>query len=70
LREEVARLGVHIGEIAASAARHEDFLASLVRVIDQHHFSPTIGGGQRAHQACGASADDHNVSNGQSGILK
>jgi hypothetical protein len=63
------RLGVHIGEVAAATAGHQDLFAGLVGVVDQHHLAPTPGGGQRAHQACGASANDHNVGRAQSGVL-
>ncbi|GEM_PF-7019335 len=49
LREEVGGLRVHVGEVAAPAARHEDFLARLVRVIDQHHLAPPVGGGECTH---------------------
>ncbi len=69
LRKEVARLGVHVGEIAAAAAGHQDLLAGLVRVVEQHHLAPAPGGGQRAHQACGASANDHNFGRAQNGVL-
>ena len=69
LREEIGRFGVHVGEIAAATARHQDFLAGLVRVVEQHHLAPAPGGGQCAHQACGAGANDHNFGRAQNGVL-
>lgn len=70
LREEIARLGVHVGEIAAATARHEDFLAGLVGMVKQHHLAPAPGGGQRTHQPCGASANDHDFGRAQNGVLR
>ncbi len=69
VREEVGRLGVHIGEVTATTAGHQDLLAGLVCMVDQHHLAPTPGGGQRAHQACGAGANDHNFGRAQNGVL-
>jgi len=69
VREEVRRFGVHIGEVAATAAGHQDLLAGLVRVVDQHHLAPTSGGGQSTHQACGAGANDHNFGRAHNGVL-
>ncbi len=69
VREEVGGLGVHIGEIAAATAGHQNLLAGLVRVVDQHHFAPTPGSGQRTHQACGAGANDHNFGRAHSHVL-
>ena len=69
LREEIARFGVHVGEIAAATARHQDFLAGLVRVVEQHHLAPAPGGGQCTHQPCGASANDHDFGRAQNGVL-
>jgi hypothetical protein len=69
LREEIARLGVHVGEIAAATARHQDFLAGLVRVVEQQHLTPTPGGGQCTHQPSGASANDHDFGRAQNGVL-
>ncbi|MNF05339.1 hypothetical protein D3C80_2050430 [compost metagenome] len=58
MREEIARLGVHVGEVAAATAGHEDFLARFVGVVEQQHLTAAFGGAQGAHQAGGASADD------------
>ena len=69
LGQEIARFRVHVGEIAATTARHQDFLAGLVRVVQQHHFAPAPGGGQRTHQTCGASANDHDFGRAQNGVL-
>ncbi|MNI32559.1 hypothetical protein D3C73_864770 [compost metagenome] len=69
LREEIARLGVHVGEIAAATARHQDFLAGLVGMVEQQHLAPAPGGGQCTHQPCGASANDHDFGRAQNGVL-
>ena len=69
LREEIVGFGVHVGEVAAATARHQDLFTCLVGVVDQHDLAPTAGSGQRAHQTCGASANNHNVGRAQSGVL-
>ena len=69
LRKEIARFGVHVGEIAAATAGHEDFLAGLVRVVEQQHLTPAPGGGQGTHQAGRASANDHDFGRAQNGVL-
>ncbi|MCY1176011.1 hypothetical protein D9M73_162710 [compost metagenome] len=69
LREKIAWFCVHVGEIAATTARHQDFLAGLVRVVEQQHLAPAPGGGQCTHQPCGASANDHDFGRAQNGVL-
>ena len=69
LREKIARFCVHIGEIATATAGHQDFLARLVGVVEQHHLASSTGSGQGAHQACGASANDHDFGRAQNGVL-
>jgi hypothetical protein len=61
VRKKVARLAVHIGEVAAPAAGHQDLLAGLVGVIQQQHPAAAPGGGQRAHQTGRAGTDNHNL---------
>ncbi|MNR25023.1 hypothetical protein D3C85_1421430 [compost metagenome] len=61
LREEVARLGIHVGEVAAAAAGHEDLLAGLVGVVEHQYPAATAGAELGAHQAGGAGAEDDHV---------
>ncbi len=61
LREEVGRLRVDVGEVAAATTGHEDLLARLVGVLDEQHLAAAFGGRQGAHQTGGTCADDHNV---------
>ncbi|MNI24573.1 hypothetical protein D3C73_781970 [compost metagenome] len=70
LREKIARFGVHVGEIAAATARHQDFLAGLVGMVEQQHLAPAPGGGQCTHQPCGASANDHDFGRAQNSVLR
>ncbi len=68
-RKEIARLGVHVGEIAAATTGHQDFLAGLVGMVEQQYLTPTPGGGQCTHQPCGASANNHDFGRAQNGVL-
>jgi hypothetical protein len=61
LREEVDRVRVHVGEVAAATTGHEDLLARLVGVVDEQHLAAACGGGHGTHQAGGTCADNHNV---------
>ncbi|MCY1176358.1 hypothetical protein D9M73_166250 [compost metagenome] len=61
VRKEVGRLGVQVGEVAAPAAGHEDFLAWLVGVVEQQHPAAATGTELGAHQAGGAGAKDDHV---------
>jgi len=47
--EEIRRLGVQIGEVAAAATGHEDFLAGLVGVVQQQDLAAPCSGGEGAH---------------------
>ena len=47
--KEVRRLGVHIGEVAAATAGHEDLLAGLVGVVQQQDLAAPCSGGEGAH---------------------
>jgi hypothetical protein len=59
--EEPFRLAVQIGEVAAATAGNQDLLAGLARVIQHHNAPPTPSGGECAHQAGGAGAQDYDI---------
>ena len=60
-REEIRRRGAGVGEVAAAAAGDQDLLADAVGVLDHQHAPAALAGGDRAHQAGGAAADDQRV---------
>ena len=59
--DEVFRGGIQVGEIAATAAGHEDFLARLVGVIQHQHPMALIGSRGGTHQSGRTGADHHNI---------
>ena len=59
--KEPIRLGIQIGEIAASAAADQDLLAGMVRVIEQQHPPPAPARGKGAEQAGGSGAEYNDV---------
>src|SRR5690554_7878656 len=61
VREEVRRRAVQVGEITAATARHQDFLAGLVGVVNHQHLAAAIARGGRTHQPGGTGADDDYV---------
>ena len=61
-RQEPLRPAVQIGEVAAPAAGNQDLLAGLARMVQHHHAAPVPPGGECAHQAGGAGAQDDDVS--------
>ena len=60
-RQVVFRLGVQVGEVAASATGDADLFAEPVIVLDQQRRFPALAGFSRAHHAGGAGTDDDNV---------
>ena len=68
-REKVARFALHIGEIAASAARHKDFLARFVGVIQQQYLTPAPCSRQRAHKSGRTGTNNHDMGRQHSSIL-
>lgn len=61
VRQKVAGLAVQVGEVAAPATGHQDFLAGLVGMVEQQHAAPAGSRGHRAHQPGGAGTDDDNL---------
>ena len=41
---------MNVREIAATAARNDDFLAGLIGMIDQQHTTPALAGNRGTHQ--------------------
>ena len=59
--EEVLRLAVNVGEVAAASAGDEDFLADAVGVFKDGDATATLAGLDGAQQTGSATADDQNV---------
>ena len=55
LGQERLRGAVHVGEIAASAARNADFFARRFGVVHNQNAPATVG---RTHHACSSGPDD------------
>ena len=60
-REKILGRRVHIGEIAAAAARHQNFPGNPIRVFDDTDSPATLPGDQRAHETGRAAADDDDL---------
>jgi len=59
--EEILRLAMNVGEVAASAAGDEDFLADAVGVFEDGDAAATLARFDGAQQAGSAAADYQNV---------
>ncbi len=59
--EEILRLAMDVGEVAAASAGDEDFLADAVGVFEDGDATAALGGFDGAEQAGGAGADYQNV---------
>ncbi len=57
----IGRCGIQVGEIAASAARHQDFLAGLVGMVQHQHMLSAMAGCLGAKQPGSTSANDDYV---------
>src|SRR3546814_20020486 len=60
-RKMVPGAGMQIGEIAATAAGHQDLLADAIGAFDHQHAPPARAGGCCTHQSGGTPADDDPV---------
>ena len=60
-RKEVLRLGVEVGEIAASAARDEDLLSEAIGVIEERDAAVATSSFYGAHEAGCAAAENECV---------
>ena len=61
LRQEILRLAMPVGEVAAPAAGDADFLGQLARMLDQQYAAAALPDLRRAHHPGGARADDDGV---------
>jgi hypothetical protein len=59
--EKILRLAVDVGEVAAAAARDENFLSQPVGVFEQCNAAAALARFDSAHEAGGASAEDQCV---------
>ena len=59
--QEPLWLAVQIGEVAPAAAGNQDLLTGLARMVQHHHAPAAPTGGECAHQASGAGAQDYDV---------
>jgi hypothetical protein len=62
-RQKVLRLDIEIGEIAAAAARHQDFFTDLICTLEQENLTAALGCGKRSKKSCRTSAEYHNIEN-------
>ena len=60
-REVLRGRRAEVGEVAAPAAGHEDFLADLVCVFDDEYAKAALGGERGAEQSRGATAEQDRV---------
>ena len=61
LRQEICRLDIAVGEIAAPAAGNTDLLAEFVIVLDQQNATAALPGLRGAHHACRTGADHDDI---------
>lgn len=61
VREKVVGLAIQVREIAATAARHQDFFADPIGAFEYEHVSATPGGRDRAHETRCASPNYQDV---------
>ena len=59
--EEIFGLAVEVGEVAASAAGDEDFLAEAVGVFEDGDAASALAGFDGAHEAGGSATEDQCV---------
>lgn len=59
--KEAVRIAIEIGEVTASPARHQDFLADPVRSFEDDDVPPMSRGGNRTHKAGGAATNDEDI---------
>jgi len=52
---------VEVGEVAPAAAGDEDFFAGTLCALEEADGAATLAGGDGAHEACGACAEDEDV---------
>src|SRR5690606_446127 len=59
--KKIVRLGIQVGEVTPTAAGHENLLADLVSMINDHNLAAPSASNSRAHQAGSAGADNQYI---------
>jgi hypothetical protein len=59
--KKIFRAGMQVGEVAAPAARNQNFLADPVSAFQQQNASLPLTGLDGTHQAGGASSEDDDI---------
>jgi len=54
-------IAIDVGEVAATTAGHQYFLADLVGAFQDKDASAPVAGGDGAHQACSAGAKNYYI---------
>jgi hypothetical protein len=57
----IVRFDEVVGEVTATATRHEDFFAWLIGFFQYQYPPATLSCGHSAHQSGGASAQDYDI---------
>ena len=65
LREEILRLAMKVGEVAAASAGNKDFFADFFGAFEEQDTAAAFGGFSGAEEAGGAGAEDEDVIGGQ-----
>ena len=62
-REKILRLDIEIGEIAATAARHQDFFTDLICTLEHKNLAAALSRGKRSKKPCRTATEYHNIEN-------
>ena len=62
-REKILRLDIKISEIAATAARHQDFLTDLICALEHKNPAAALSSGKRSKKSCCTATQYHNIEN-------
>ena len=62
-REKFLRLDLEIGEIAATAARHQDFFTDLICTLEHKNLAAALSRGKRSKKPCRTATEYHNIVN-------
>jgi hypothetical protein len=68
--EEIFWLAMKVGEIAASAAGDQDFLAQAIRVFEHGDAAAALAGFDSAHESCGASSENECIEGMGHGLVR
>jgi len=62
-REKILRLDIEIGEIAATAARHQDFFTDLICTLEHKNPAAALSSGKRSKKSRRTATEYHNIEN-------